>query len=483
MSNDDRPITLFNLYYYGTDRWGAWPFLVAQLVRRLTGFQWSDQSLSAMQTSWLFVGALVIAGLSRKDSLLVGVAFLFTLCLHGETRYQIFWLSQVYAWQLTAVLISWYSLRRLFDNDPGDANHRRWKRAGWMFLAFCFSYLAIWSSAASIPFLLFIVCVEILRAQLKRAGQTQSRSFVKSAVRGFIPVVLAALAERIQKFDYHRHALKHYGADFRTRFEIDTGYLTKNLSVQLNQIINLSWWPLHLLATLAVLAVICALIYAWLKKRTELMKELRRIFSDDTAILIIGCYGIAVINFALAVVVSHVRINQYEDRYLTFTSLFGPVAGILILFLILKMYVPRPVGRFIKPLLVVTGLVLLTARFPVPGNRHEYQIFKETALALSQKSPRGILLGDYWGTYVFTALQPVNAMTPVPLEGKENRMPWTREMVRQADRVVVEYRHSRLGEAGHPPQHLSQYGNSLRLAEPNWYENGDYSFALYIKDN
>src|SRR4051812_24538515 len=32
MSNDERPLTAFNLYYYGADRWGGWPFLVTQLV-------------------------------------------------------------------------------------------------------------------------------------------------------------------------------------------------------------------------------------------------------------------------------------------------------------------------------------------------------------------------------------------------------------------------------------------------------------------
>ena len=26
MANDQSPITVFNLYYYGTDRWGGWPF-------------------------------------------------------------------------------------------------------------------------------------------------------------------------------------------------------------------------------------------------------------------------------------------------------------------------------------------------------------------------------------------------------------------------------------------------------------------------
>jgi len=78
MSNDDRPITPFNLYYYGTDRWGGWPFLVAQAVRRSTGLLWTDQRLSAFQITWIFLGAFAIGALSRADRVVIGAFF----CLH-----------------------------------------------------------------------------------------------------------------------------------------------------------------------------------------------------------------------------------------------------------------------------------------------------------------------------------------------------------------------------------------------------------------
>jgi len=49
MSNDNGPITLYNLYYFGIDRIGGWPYLFAQALRRSTGFHWSPQRLSALQ--------------------------------------------------------------------------------------------------------------------------------------------------------------------------------------------------------------------------------------------------------------------------------------------------------------------------------------------------------------------------------------------------------------------------------------------------
>ena len=91
-------------------------------------------------------------------------------------------------------------------------------------------------------------------------------------------------------------------------------------------------------------------------------------------------------------------------------------------------------------------------------------------------------MGGYWETYIFSGLQPINTMIPLPLDGQYLRTPWGRESLREAKQVIVEYRHSQLGNAESPPQFLAQYGNSLRLVDPRWYENEKYAFALYAND-
>src|SRR5262249_28921914 len=49
MSNDARPLSIFNFYYYGADRWGGWPFLILRFVGRVTGRHWSDQGVFTVQ--------------------------------------------------------------------------------------------------------------------------------------------------------------------------------------------------------------------------------------------------------------------------------------------------------------------------------------------------------------------------------------------------------------------------------------------------
>jgi hypothetical protein len=484
MSNEDRPIGVFNLYYYGTDRWGAWPFLLTQFVHRTTGYRWTDQSVFMLQTFWLFVGALVFAALSRRHLLLIALIYLTALCLHTETRLQIFELSQLYAWQTTALVFGWYGLRRLFEFDFAVVKRGwDWKRAALIFLTFGFSYLAIWSSNASIIFLIFLLHLEALRARLRTKGERVYQRLLKPYAFALISIVAATLLELLQKMNYHRHALKHYGQDFKTSFHLDKSYLAENFRAQLHNIGTLSWWPLYLLSMLLMLALACCVLYAFIKKKDALLKKLRTILTDDAMILSVGAFGIAAINFSLAVLVDHVRLNNYDSRFLTLTNLFGPISGMLFIFLIVRHIAKRSrFSIYAEPAFILIMFMLLLIKFPAVSYSTEYKVTKETALALSQKAPRSVLMGSYWETYVFQALQPDNAMIAVPLEGYEVRMPWTRELVQRANQVIVEYRRKGEGRPVVPPERLNQYGASLRLVDAEWYKNELYSFALYVNE-
>jgi hypothetical protein len=238
-----------------------------------------------------------------------------------------------------------------------------------------------------------------------------------------------------------------------------------------------------LLPALAILSVICVAIYAVARKETELSKRLRTMIADDLTILIIGAYGLAAINFVLTLLVTHVRSNQYEDRYLIPTTLFGPISAILILFLVFRESLNVfGAGRHAKQAFLTISLALLWLAFPRPAYHRDFESFHTTALVLTQQAPRAVLLGDYWGTYVVAALQTDDAITPVPLREFENRMPWTRDIVHKVDLLLVEYRRSGLEVAGQPPPQFSAYGNSFRLTQPNVFQHGDFAFAWYVRN-
>ncbi len=483
MSNDERPLTIFNLYYYGADRWGAWPFVLTQLARRATGYRWTDQSLFVMQTLWLFVGALVFASLGGRDRWAALVAYLFALCLHTESRLQIFELSQLYAWQTGALLCGWYGLRRLFESYARPVGERSaLKSAAWLSLVFASSFLAVWSSQASALFLFSLLSLEALRARVKGREQEEraSRRALKPYLLSFAAVAAAVACELLQKWNYHRHALKHYGQDFATHFKFDSGHLAENFAAQFAHLTKLSWWPLYLLPTLGLLALVCCFAYAFLTRRTGLLGKLRSALAEDTLILAAGAYAIAAVNFTLTFLVDHVRLNDYGDRFLTLTNLFGPASGLLTIFLLVKFAAaPSRLAGCARPAFLLVLTILLAFKFPAQSRSTEYELNREAALTLAQRAPRGLLMGGYWETYVFAGLQPENTLTAVPVEGQEVRMPWTKAEVRRAGQIVVAYRRAEPWAAVAPAERLEQYGNSLRLVDAKWYETPWFIFALY----
>lgn len=483
MSNDERPITVFNLYYYGSDRWGAWPFLLTQLARRATGYRWTDQSLFALETLWLFVGALVFAGLAGRDAGAAALAFLLALCLHTESRLQIFELSQLYAWQTGALLFGWYGLRRLFESYARTAGKRpALKRAAWLFLVFASSFLAVWSSQASALFLFCLLHLEALRARLKSREQERAGgAALKPYLLGFSAVAVAVLLEQLQKWNYHRHALKHYGQDFTTHFSLDTGHLAQNLAAQFAHLGKLAWWPLYLLPTLGLLALVGGFAYAYFTRRAGLLGKLRAALAEDALIVAAGAYAIAASNFSLAVLVDHVRLNFYDDRFLTLTNLFGPASGLLTLYLLVKFVAARSprLSAYARPAFLLAGTILLALAFPAPSYSLQYDLNRETARELARKAPRGLLMGGYWETYVFAGLQPEDTMTAVPAEGYEVRMPWTKAEARRAGQIIFAHKRAQPWAAVTAAERLEQYGSSLRLVDPKWYENEWYVFALY----
>jgi len=481
MANDQRPITIFNFYYYCADRWGGWPFLPMQIAERMAGYHWTANSIFVVQAIWLFVGAMALAGLSRRDGLIAGLVYLIALCLHRDAHYLIFELSQVYAWQTTAMLLGWWALRRFFDRRlPSAEGQDAWSQWVWLLAAFGFSYLAIWSSVASVLFLSLLLALEGVRAWSRQFSPPRFRVVLSACALGFLAIAAATAIEHLQKMAYRRFSLAHYGSPFSTEFVLDTGHLADNLAVQLRLIGHLSWWPLDALAVLLVLALAITATSCAIRRNEAVRAQLRSALADDTVILAVAAAGIAILNFTLAVVVSHVRANSYDIRYLTLTNLFGPVSGLLTVWLLLRVAVGESYVRHVRTAGVLAVAAWLAGTFPKARPSIEYQRSEATALALAGRAPHAVLMGNYWDTYVFTALQGDSAMVPVPFEDSVTRTPWTIESVRRASLVIVACPRSAPGAPVSPPQTLQQYGRTFTLVDPRWHETTAYAFAQYV---
>ena len=476
MANDERPVTVFDTYYYAADRWGGWPLLLAKELHRDTGLQWTDQRLHYVRTTWLFFGLLVLASLNARAAPAVIVSGLMALTLEPALRRRLFDLSQLYAWQLTALFLAWFCLRHFFAQRPrSDAAYGILWSSAFYFCAF----FAIWSSVASAPLLSVLVIVEALRSRFSFQNPITKRRIGLAVV-----LLLAATAsELLMKINYHRYSLKHFGYDYKTPMALDRGHLFENLLRNWENLTKFSSFPLIAVALCFVVGIAVLILYASMADKAALRIRVLSFFEDETITMIVALTAMAAINFLIMVSVNHVRLSHNDDRFQTPSYLFGAISGLLTIYLAIRVFANRiGVTRHVLPLVLVGAFVFLGVAFPRRQLSETYKTDRQTALALSQKAPPGsMLMGTYWQTYVYAALQPTNTMTPLPLEGLQNRIPWTVEMLHDSQQVVIEYKNSGF-EGSLPPNELWQYGNLLRLQEAHFYGNGQYAFALYSKD-
>jgi hypothetical protein len=498
MANDER-IDSFRTYVYGQDQVGAWPSLICQLVKRATGHVWTPWQIHSMQAAWLFLSIFLVIALTRSYFYLTGALFLLTLCLPSTVSHYFFVLNQRFAWQTTALFLSWWSVRRVCEHQFGVAASSRAKRGSLYLLSFCFAFLAVWTSPSSLPVICFIFALECARARImwRRRREDTAGRLTPANFAGALPLVAAFAAQQLLRANYRRFALKHFGQDFRTPVEFDRGYLWINLRHQLHNLDDFSWHALIMLGVFASPFVAFQLL-----RRLGRDAQEQRPDDDgaaqaqlDLGVLLLGSCAVAVINFVTSFAFSWMRLNAYGPRYLALTYMFGTFAGLLTLVWLAvlpqKIYAAR---RFVFPLLTAACLVLTTLKFPPVAKDPAYQQMSEVAGDLSQKVPPGTpLLGGYWDTYALAALQTDGAtIIPVPAEDQLVRTPWTPLRMREAAQVLVVHHvfsspvgpelvgaYTTFGDGQNPPAMIRQHGATLRLLTPRWHERNGYTFSLY----
>ncbi len=498
MANDPR-IDLFRAYVYGQDQIGAYPFLACQLFARATRYVWTIRSIYLLQVFWLFLSPFAVAALARRTLAVAPALFVAALCLHPTTRHYVFVLNQRYAWQITPLLFAWWTYRKLCAH-LSSAPRAAARPAGtttllWSLASLAFSFLAVWASPLSAPMLACFLALEAARAPAAATDERRDLKYTAARLLACaLPLASAVACERLLKAAYHRHALRHFGTDFSTPTQIDWGHVAENLRAQLSNLTAAPAWWLVVPALVAAPVLCVALVRRYSNGVAHDQPGLR--LEDarlDAAVLMLGALSAALVNFAAAFLFLWIRLNSYGGRYLALTHLFGAFAGLLALFLLATLH-PRiyAARRVVFPAVAAACALVVAIKFPPVAKNPDYENLKEIAAAVAARAPGSVLLGGYWDTYVFAALEPAARFVPVPAQDQLLRTPWTAEALRRAPRVLVVHHHitwagdpetplpyDTFGDGRQPPQLITQYGASLRLDTPRWFEQHGYVFTLY----
>lgn len=481
---NDKHVDAFRTYVYGQDQIGAWPFLFAQFVRRAVGVTWTPFSIYLMQVLWLSLGLLLVALLCSEAAALVAALFAATLTLHPTVSHYFFVLNQRNAWQVTAIMFAWVFLRKVCEGQT--------RTTLWWAGAFLFSFLAIWTAPVSTPILCVVYALELLRSRiLAKDGAAQTMVSLTSLVKSFLPIAAAIVLEQLLKANYHRFATKHFGSDFRTPTELDWGNILINFQKQTEVFFGVKFWWLAAIGMLAGIALGYYLLRSvGAKTVPPICRPGLRL---DLCVLVCGCSFAAILSFVIPVPFTWIRLNAYGPRYLAQPHMFGVLACLFFLVLLMTLssaiYKSR---RLIFSITAVVVAVLIVVRFPARRLNAEYNNMREVARTLAQTNSHVVVLGGYWDTYVLAALAPPEAITAVPADDQLLRTPWAPEVMRESEKVLVVHHpfafsgavetpgpYETFGDGANPPAVLTQRGVTLRLETPRWLEKNGYRFSLY----
>jgi hypothetical protein len=450
---DEPQASPFSLYYYGQDRYGAWPFLLAHLLGRVAHFNWSPERLSTWPTLFMFSAAWPLWRLAGKTDFIVP-SYLGIFLLNPVVQFN-YAPSQPYGWQASTLIWTWWSLRQL----------SRGRNARFWIVAACLgSILAVWSSPLSGVILVVLATLEW--------GLARRKSFLTMMIAPAIGIGV----EKLLRAWFHQYARLNFHYSYEGPLELDRGHLPQNAAAMWSVLLGRPWWIVQVGVVLAG----AFFLVSWAKRALRQTGP-SAVPQDTWRVLALGCAAICGLTFAATVAVAHVRYNLYSERYLALVHLFGGIGAVASIMAILP---ARPISVRARNVLSLALTVLLTMsvalQIPPLTINPAYAELKAGADWLANR-PVPIVLGGYWGTYVFAGLAAPKRVIPIPVEEDSQRTPWTGGALHQAEQVVISpYETDRFGPANNPDRWVTDRGEFLERAEtPSWNE-GVVTFWTYL---
>ncbi len=462
-----REWSLFDVYYWGQDRLGTWHLLLLRGVSQLFGHVFDYAELHLVAAAWVLASAVVMARLAGAWGWAAGGLLAAVLVGNRDSRFSLFDAAHPYAWQITALVLAWWGLRRLADRSD-SAGRGRWPlRAATAFAAF----LAHWTSPLSGPLLLLVAGVEAVRA--RAVDTTPGRSVLRRGVEGWLAVVGGMVAERVLRAAFDSYAHARFGQYFRTGLVIDRGHLADNARQVAKTLADSASMPLLAVATGGACV---AAVVLWRARGGRVAG-----WRVEGAALVLACWMMAAAQVPVFFLLRHVRMNQFHVRYFSLVFVFGTLAGLLTLAGVAASlpWLSRR-WRAVLALAGVAGLIVGVMRMPAPGPRSDAAA--RVAARLEARAPGAPLLGGYWNTYVLAAVQgPETMLEPVPCEGRMVRTPWWAGELHRHRWVVAAHTYEcpDTGPRDRPAPWVYQHGALLRLARARWEGGGGLTFSLY----
>lgn len=457
----------FSLYYYGQNRLGSWAYMLGGWMAKAFGHV--PTAVDIFQVSFAgFVAGVVLLFRVSGFWLPVALTIFFAVILAGRDQTQVIALMNMaqpylmfvggFCLIMTVVTSSHHS--RL------TVEHKTERPMKWyglihgsrryFFLMFTLFFLLIWLNRATWPLMV---------------GVLVFLSLTKGHIRESRTVIVSLIAASVSEFLLRRIHYSYSLATFQKGFRYEPGLDLKNIFINAIKIIETFATQEVILMAVVVMGWLILdgkRLWASFKKDSPQGSETSPV--GKTPALIYGLCGAFLAQFGLISVTNWVRQNSYHQRYLAVSYCFLAIIFALVVVDLLQRFFRRykSYHRWLAVLgvYVAIGYIALHNYQEPHPNQKDLEHMAQ-ARAISAGFPSKPLLGQYWGVYLYPALQNENPVIPILIEGDYDRLPWNKEALLKAQEILVSHLDGdKFGPADQPVAEFQEYGKVYTLVKP-----------------
>ncbi len=321
------------------------------------------------------------------------------------------------------------------------------------------TFFAMWLSRSYIGLLIGIVGTSFLHGCLltdATLGKLNSKSLFRrdQPVSWFILSQLAVgiITEPLLRniYRFYIKTMLTYDTSYKTRIDMDLRHIGDTLlpSIQLLWHNHFWWW---VFGFVLVSVVLWRLSFNTIRKRFDFLIAG---FSVTSSTL----YFLSLLG------TDWLQRNEFNLRYFIPMFVLFSVGASFFTARLLEML---PHQRVVKSLLATCIVMIAATSLLGPATENaETATLRAHARTAASKYPGIVVLGGYWGTYVFQALAKPGELIALPAEGQYLRTPQNVEHLHNSTEVLISHvGFDEFGTVSDPLKKLTQYGVVLTLKE------------------
>jgi hypothetical protein len=404
----DNTLEARNLFFWGQDRWGAWPMWLIGGIMKSLNFKINYDNYYLFQFLFIFLCILYYVYKNFTEHRMLFISILLCIfSLKTETCNYLLDISQPYAWQLGCYL--------LFISIYLEKKRKSLFQYSILILL---SILQVWSNPLSLFYMsifALVIHIEKLFYQKKKLGNLNL--FI------FLFILPSFMINELFKSKWYIWTLLKLKNIFNTKIQVEN---FETSFINLKTILYKTFSNQFILLLIILIAILLLFLF---------FKRIR--IKDKNPILITLIFLlICFIQIILFSIINWIRLNVYHERYF-FPIYFLITLSFLHLVYSLLLDSNEKIKKFIiyAPLLMILPLVENLNLIP----NKENQLLKEQAIYLEKNFTGLPLLGDFWGIYVWPALQEKNASIPINTTNQKQYSGWNYSKLKNGDQILVSW--------------------------------------------